>query len=103
MKNLVPLSADGSAVFIDGQGDVPIDYDRETEWRGMDTAPKDGTLCLAVNIDPVVQNPVVIYWEFGSMPFGIEPHWRSSTHERISAALVTHWRPIINRPKAPAL
>jgi hypothetical protein len=65
--------------------DTPAD-----PWLPIETAPKDGTLILAVNTDLAAQNPTVIYWEVGSELFDIVPHWRTSTHEVFDNGL-THW------------
>lgn len=69
------------------------------DWQPIDTAPKDGSLFLACNIDPAVKNPSVIYWEFGSGPFGIAPHWRDSTHHSVGYNEFTHWMPLPEPPE----
>lgn len=72
-----------------------------TTWQPIATAPKDGTLILAANIDPAIQNAVVIYWEPGSVVFNVIGHWRSSTHEIVAIGLITHWQPLPAAPVQP--
>ena len=69
------------------------------EWQPIETAPKDGTLFLACNVNPAHQISCVIYWDFGAPAMNIDGSWRTSMHDAIGERF-THWMPLPEPPQA---
>lgn len=66
------------------------------EWNPIETAPRDGTVILACNINYVTYSPIAIRWQTYHPNSAGKITWRTLDGWK---AEVTHWMPLPEPPK----
>lgn len=75
-----------------------------SKWQPIETAPKDGTEIIAVDVDALIPTPFVVCWGYGMWIVGGDTVFKFAAEgfmgvHDICYIAPTHWMPLPEPPK----